>query len=71
MNVVNPSYLHKVGLLADPTTDGETEINMLLESALVRVAMMPFTYLLDLWRWDVFSGRVPEANWNCAWWKRR
>ncbi|KAK4290884.1 hypothetical protein Pmani_036251 [Petrolisthes manimaculis] len=71
MNVVTPTYLHKVGLLSDPNTDHETEINLLLESALSRVAMLPFSYLLDLWRLDVFSGKVPEAEWNCAWWKRR
>jgi peptidyl-dipeptidase A len=39
--------------------------------ALQRVAFLPFGYLIDKWRWDVFSGKVPESKWNEHWWKLR
>lgn len=26
---------------------------------------------MDKWRWDVFSGKVPESKWNEHWWELR
>lgn len=39
--------------------------------ALERVSFLPFGLLIDKWRWDVFSGRIPESNWNSHWWSLR
>ncbi|KAK3864876.1 hypothetical protein Pcinc_013914 [Petrolisthes cinctipes] len=39
--------------------------------ALAKIVFLPFGYLMDKWRWDVFSGNIPEKDWNCAWWKYR
>lgn len=32
---------------------------------------MPFGLLVDMWRWDVFSGQVKETEWNQHWWHLR
>lgn len=39
--------------------------------ALERVAFLPFGLLIDKWRWDLFSGKTPESEWNKHWWELR
>lgn len=46
-------------------------INEQLKVALDKIAFLPFGRMIDQWRWDVFSGKVPEAQWNVHWWKLR
>ncbi|XP_071521484.1 angiotensin-converting enzyme-like [Panulirus ornatus] len=71
LSVATPKHLHRVGLLENLEDDPKADINFLLEMALNRLAILPFGYLVDLWRWDVFSGQIPEDRWNCAWWDLR
>lgn len=35
--------------------------------ALERVAFLPFGLLVDLYRWDIFSEKVPEPKWSAHW----
>jgi peptidyl-dipeptidase A len=35
------------------------------------VAFLPFGYLIDQWRWKVFSGEVGPNDYNKAWWDLR
>ncbi|MGZ6029775.1 MAG: M2 family metallopeptidase [Myxococcaceae bacterium] len=65
-----PAYLKSIGLIErepDPTGD----IGLLLNSALDKVAFLPFGLLVDQWRWKVFSGAVPPERYNAAWWELR
>ncbi|KAK8381641.1 hypothetical protein O3P69_018624 [Scylla paramamosain] len=71
MSVGTPRHLQKVGLLKEVEEDPEVEMNYLLRVALRWVPLLHFAYVLDLWRWEVFSGQVPEYAWNCAWWELR
>jgi len=64
-------HLYKLGLIDEPNNDEESDINYLMSMALDKLAFIPFGYLMDKWRWDVFSGRVNERNWNQAWWDYR
>jgi len=67
---ITPEYLHKVGLLGQiPPPDND--IPQLLKQALDRVAFLPFGYLIDQWRWKVFSGEITPADYNQAWWDLR
>ena len=52
-------------------TDKETNINSLFTMALHRIAVLPWTYLVDKFRWDVDSGITSIENMNCHWWKLR
>lgn len=71
LSVSTPKHLKLVGLL-DEYADSEADnINALFEMALERVAFLPFGYLIDQWRWDVFSGAVNESEWNSHWWNLR
>lgn len=49
----------------------ETDTNYLLKMALEKIAFLPFGYLIDQWRWNVFSGRTPEEQYNSDWWYLR
>jgi peptidyl-dipeptidase A len=64
---VTPEYLVKIGLL-DHAPEASGEIGLLLAKALEKVAFLPFGYMIDKWRWDVFSGRIAPEHYNQAWW---
>ena len=67
------TYYQKLGLLSPDLDikDEETNINILFDMALKRVAFLPFAYLVDKYRWDLYSGRVAKEDMNCHWWKLR
>uniref|UniRef100_A0AAY4C6R9 Angiotensin-converting enzyme n=1 Tax=Denticeps clupeoides TaxID=299321 RepID=A0AAY4C6R9_9TELE len=72
LSAATPSHLKSLGLLpADFTEDKETEINFLLKQALTIVATLPFTYMLEEWRWQVFQGTVPKDKWMLRWWEMK
>ena len=50
------SYYQKLGLLSKDVdvADEETNINILFAMALQRLAFMPFGYLVDKYRWDLY-----------------
>lgn len=47
------------------------DINFLMKKALMKIAFLPFGYLIDKWRWDAFQGRIGEDEYNYRWWKLR
>lgn len=49
----------------------ENEINFLLRQALTIVGTMPFTYMLELWRWQVLRGEIPRDQWMKTWWEMK
>jgi peptidyl-dipeptidase A len=67
---VTPEYLKQIGLLDSPPP-ASADIGLLLRRALDKVAFLPFGLLIDKWRWDVFSGKIPPADYNKAWWNLR
>uniref|UniRef100_A0A8C6N882 Angiotensin-converting enzyme n=1 Tax=Melopsittacus undulatus TaxID=13146 RepID=A0A8C6N882_MELUD len=71
LSVSTPSHLKKIGLLNSATEDTESNINYLLKMALEKIAFLPFGYLIDQWRWNVFSGRTPPSRYNYDWWYLR
>ncbi|NXE97932.1 ACE enzyme, partial [Menura novaehollandiae] len=71
LSVSTPSHLKEIGLLSSATEDEESNINYLLKMALEKIAFLPFGYLIDQWRWNVFSGRTPPSRYNHDWWYLR
>ncbi len=67
---VTPEYLVKLGLLSS-APDASRDIGLLLQKALEKVAFLPFGLLIDQWRWKVFSGEIPPADYNKAFWDLR
>ena len=66
-------YFQRLGLLSKDidATEKETDINILFNMALQRLVFMPFGYLVDKFRWDLYSGWADENNMNCHWVKLR
>ncbi len=67
---ITPSYLQKVGLM-DQAPDADADIGQLLERALSKVAILPFAYSVDKWRWDVYAGKTKPADYDKSWWQLR
>src|SRR5215204_244065 len=67
---VTPEYLKQLGFI-ERVPDASADTGLLLKSALARVAFLPFGYLVDQWRWKVFSGEVGPNDYNKAWWELR
>lgn len=67
---VTPEYLKQLGLIGS-VPDEKADIGLLLRLALDKVAFLPFGYLVDQWRWKVFSGEVGPGDYNKAWWELR
>ena len=67
---VTPEYLKQLGFI-DRVPDESADIGLLLKSALSKVSFLPFGYLVDQWRWKVFSGEVGPGDYNKAWWDLR
>ncbi|XP_066902333.1 angiotensin-converting enzyme isoform X1 [Halyomorpha halys] len=47
------------------------DINKLMKIALEKVAFLPYSYILILWRHKVFTGEINATNYNSEWWKLR
>ncbi len=69
---VTPGYLAEIGLLEEaPATTEDSTIAQLMQLALDKVAFLPFGYIMDKWRWQVFAGEVSPQDYNAAWWRLR
>jgi peptidyl-dipeptidase A len=71
ISVSTPKHLQEIGLLQNYQQDTDQDINFLFKTALDKIAFLPFGYLIDLWRWNVFNGRYDEKDWNDQWWQLR
>jgi peptidyl-dipeptidase A len=69
LSVTSP-YLKQINLI-DRVPEPSADIGFLLQRALDKVAFLPFGYLVDQWRWKVFSGEVGPGDYNKAWWDLR
>ncbi|HVZ18736.1 MAG TPA: M2 family metallopeptidase, partial [Terriglobales bacterium] len=67
---VTPEYLKELGLIEN-VPDASKDIGLLLDRALDKVAFLPFGYMVDQWRWKVFSGEIKPENYNKGWWDLR
>jgi len=68
---MTPDYLKQKGLLAKTVNNDKVVINRQMNTALEKIAFLPWGLLVDKWRWDVFSGKVPAEQWNDHWWALR
>ncbi|XP_029068878.1 angiotensin-converting enzyme isoform X5 [Monodon monoceros] len=71
LSVSTPKHLHKINLLSSGDGSYEEDINFLMKMALDKIAFVPFSYLVDQWRWRVFDGSITKENYNQEWWSLR
>ena len=67
---ITPAYLQKIGLM-DKAPDPAQDIGPLLKRALEKISFLPFGYMVDKWRWQVYSGETKPADYDKAWWALR
>ena len=60
--------LYSVGLLGDdiPESD-EADMNYLMSILLDKITFLPFGYLMDLYRWEIFEGSVKKEDYQKRW----
>ena len=69
---VTPGYLISRGVLETKVQQSDKAvINLMMKTALDKIAFLPFGRMIDQWRWDVFSGKIPPEKYNKAWWTLR
>uniref|UniRef100_A0A671F1S6 Angiotensin-converting enzyme n=1 Tax=Rhinolophus ferrumequinum TaxID=59479 RepID=A0A671F1S6_RHIFE len=71
LSVSTPKHLHSINLLSSDGDSYEQDINFLMKIALDKIAFIPFSYLIDQWRWRVFDGSITKENYNQEWWSLR
>ncbi|KAB0795435.1 hypothetical protein PPYR_12274 [Photinus pyralis] len=71
LSVCSTTHLQKIHLISGNQLTPSSNLNALMNMALERIAFLPFGLLIDKWRWDVFSGKVPPEKWNSHWWQYR
>ncbi|XP_058287738.1 angiotensin-converting enzyme isoform X1 [Hylobates moloch] len=71
LSVSTPKHLHSLNLLSSEGDSDEHDINFLMKMALDKIAFIPFSYLVDQWRWRVFDGSITKENYNQEWWSLR
>lgn len=71
LSVGTPKHLQSLGLLQNSVTDTAVDINYLYLMALDKVVFLPFAYVVDKWRYDVFTGNIGKEQYNCHWWRLR
>ena len=69
---ITPEYLEQIGLISEnekPGADADTAL--LMQTALDKIAFLPFAITVDGWRWGVLSGETAPDAYNTAWWDLR
>ena len=72
LSVMTPDHLKTIGLLDEDYDVSEgTYLNSMMNMALKKIAFLPFGYLMDKYRWDVFEKTTSLYDLNAGWWNDR
>lgn len=67
---MTPQHLHRISLLHDEELfDSTTDFALNLLQALEKIPEIPFSLLIDKYRWKIFSGEIPVEKLNEAYWE--
>lgn len=65
---ITPEYLEQIGLIsAEEKPGADADTALLLNTALDKIAFLPFALSVDSWRWGVLSGETSPENYNQSW----
>lgn len=71
LSVYSQKHLYRKGFVKKEDLSYEEMINFLMNMALKKIAFLPFSYLVDKWRWNVFRGNITSENYNREWWNMK
>lgn len=63
---ITPSYLKAIGLI-DEEPPAEADLGLLMNTALDKIAFLPFAFSVDSWRWGVLRGETSVEDYNSSW----
>jgi peptidyl-dipeptidase A len=70
--LVSPAHLVKLGFVNEEDITPHYEINYLMRLALQKVAFIPFSYIMDKYRFALFRNQINrEYELNSMWWALR
>ncbi len=65
---ITPEYLVQIGMLDRKNVpSADKDIGLLLNQAMDKVPGLPWTVLVDRYRWGIFDGKIAPAQYNEAW----
>ncbi len=67
---MTPAYLKQINLIEE-VPDASKDIGLLIKKAMESIAFLPFSLVVDQWRWQVFSGETTPETYNKGWWELR
>lgn len=66
---MTPQHLHRLNLITDEELSNlATEYFLLFRQALSKIPELPFALVTDLYRWNIFNGKVKPENYNRVFW---
>ncbi|CAF4210380.1 unnamed protein product [Rotaria sp. Silwood2] len=69
---ISPAHLIKLGFLDEEDVNSHYEINFLLRIALQKIAFLPFSYVMDKYRFLLFRDEIDRKHeLNSKWWSLR
>lgn len=70
LSVITPTYLKKKKLVPETAVyTPEMEMNQLYLTALKKIPLLPYSYVMDLWRWNVFKKLTKPKDYTKHWWE--
>lgn len=68
--VVTPQHLYRLGLINDyELLNPKVAEFLLLQQALAKIPEIPFSLLIDKYRWDIFRGKITPKDYNRVYWE--
>lgn len=64
-----PGHLKKIGLQTKGPESTEEDINFLMKMALLKIPLIPYSLVMDKWRWKLLKHEINATNMNNNWWK--
>lgn len=68
--VMTPQHLFRLGLITDEQLlDERLQHFLLLHQALAKIPEIPFSLILDKYRWGIFNGDINPEDYNRIYWE--
>lgn len=71
LSVSTNKHLQVIGLMDKFEPNEKADINQLMNLMLNKLTLLPFAYVMDKFRWEVFRGNVKPEEANCYFWQLR
>ncbi|KAL3284139.1 hypothetical protein HHI36_018307 [Cryptolaemus montrouzieri] len=71
LSVKSAKHLNELRLTEVNLSDQEAVLNSMFLMGMSKIVLLPFAYVVDQWRWAVFSGQITPENYNAKWWELR